>query len=358
MVRPKLWMCLAFALVFQARATPEGQSLGRYTFVELLNSTGSIERFDPPMISNTGTVAFGASLRDGRRGVFALRDDELTLIGDTTQFPDFNSPSISGNGTILICVREANSGPGLRILAWRGDDGLIEVVNRSDGPFSDLSTSPAINNGDYVAFWGRLATGGDVIGAKRIGDESFEIVSAGVIGPDQAPALNSAKTLAFAGAPDPVGSSAIFTVNRKGLTVLASDAGPFHIFSGAVSLNDAGELAFHTVLDSGVSGIYIAAKAGIEPFALSTDDLRSPQRPVINNRGEVAFTAALSNGATGILVGPDPVQDRVIAVGDTIDGVVVDALDFFRGLNDRGQIVFMAAMRDGSQRLYRADPRH
>jgi hypothetical protein len=55
--------------------------------------------------------------------------------------------------------------------------------------------------------------------------------------------------------------------------------------------------------------------------------------------------------------GQNPVSDKVVAVGDTIDGVLVDAIDFFRGLNDRGQIVFIAFMHDGTERLYRADPR-
>jgi hypothetical protein len=355
MSKVKPWLSLSAAIVVLASADTPAQSVA-YTFIELANTYGPIARFDPPVISNTGTVSFSASLRDGRRGVFALRETDLILIGDTTQFPDFNSPSISGNGTILICVREANSGPGVRILAWRGEDEFIEVLNRDDGPFSDLSTLPALNDSDYVAFWGRLVAGGDVIGTKRIGDPTFEVVSTGVTGPDQAPALNSARTIAFAGAPAGIGGNAIFRVDRKGSTVVASDVGTFHAFSGAVSLNDAGELAFHTVLDSGVAGVYVADKRGVRAFALSTDDLRSPARPVMNNRGEVAFIAALSNGANAILVGPDPVRHRVMAVGDMIDGVAVDALDFFRGLNDRGQIVFAAAMRDGSQRLYRADP--
>lgn len=42
--------------------------------------------------------------------------------------------------------------------------------------------------------------------------------------------------------------------------------------------------------------------------------------------------AELPNVVTGIFVGPDPVADRVIAVGDAINGVRVESLDFFRGL--------------------------
>jgi hypothetical protein len=122
-------------------------------------------------------------------------------------------------------------------------------------------------------------------------------------------------------------------------------------------LNGSGEVAFHAVLDSGVSGVYISNKKGVTSFR--SHDGRAPvaSTPVINKRGEVAFMATLANGASGIFMGQDPVSDKVIAVGDTIDGVLVDATDFFQGLNDRGQIVFVAFMHDGTERLYRADPR-
>ena len=168
-----------------------------------------------PVISNTGVVAFGASVDDGGRAVFALQDGVLTLIGDNARFPDFNPPSISGNGTVVLCVREANSGPGISIVAWQSGE-LSEVVSRADGPFSDLNTSPAINNRDYVVFWGRLAGGGDVIAGKQIGDEGpIEVLGPGVI-PDQAPALNASNTAAFVGSPAIIGGNAIFTTGSKG----------------------------------------------------------------------------------------------------------------------------------------------
>jgi hypothetical protein len=195
-------------------------------------------------------------------------------------------------------------------------------------------------------FWGRLLAGGDVIAAKGIGGGPMEIVSVGVNGPDQAPAANASNTAAFVGSSAVAGGNAIFITRRKQPELLVSAVGPFHLFSGAVSLNDSGEVAFHAVLDSGETGVYVSNKKGVTPFAVSTDDLRSPQRPVINNRGEVAFMATLANGASGIFMGQDPVSDKVVAVGDTIDGVLVDAIDFFRGLNDRGQIVFIAFMHE------------
>ena len=351
-----LAVCLLSAYVLRAEANPPdgvSASVG-YSFVRLLDTTGGLTRIETPAISNTGLVAFGASLRSGGRGVFALQDGVLTLIGDSTRFPDFNPPSVSGNGTVAVCVREANSGPGISIVVWQSEE-LSEVVTLADGPFSDLSTLANVNNRDSIVFWGRLAAGGDVIAVKKIGGGPFEILSTGVNGPDQAPAINASNTVAFVGQPAPEGGNALFAGGRKGLDILASEAGPFHLFSGAVSINDSGEIAFHTILKSGDSGIYIASKKGATPFALSSADLWEPQRPVINNRGEVAFMVKVENGY-GDFRGSNPATDKVIALGDTIGGVAVVAIDFFRGLNDRGQIVFTASLQDGTQALYRADP--
>jgi hypothetical protein len=354
--RTWLGICLVclFGLSWGASPNLAASNGSRYSFKALLDNTGPVTAIELPVINNAGVVAFGAST-GGERAVFALDNDLLTRIGDSTRIPDFNPPSISGNGTIVVCAREANAGPGTRVVAWQSGE-LSEVVTRADGPFSDLNTLPAVNNHGYVVFWGRFVSGRDAILGRQIGGGPIQILNTGVNGPDQAPVLNASNTTAFVGSPSPVGGLAIFTSDRNGVTLRASDVGPFAIFSAAISLNDRGDLAFFTVLDSGDSGIFVSSKHSTAPLVLANHNLRSPQRPVINNRGEVAFMATLPNGATGIFTGPDPVLDKVVAPGDTIDGVVVDALDFFRGLNDRGQIVFTAQGRDGVQRLFRADP--
>lgn len=48
-----------------------------------------------------------------------------------------------------------------------------------------------------------------------------------------------------------------------------------------------------------------------------------------------------------IFVGPDPVADRVIATGDTLDGATVQNLTFCEeGLSDSGQLGFVAQLED------------
>jgi hypothetical protein len=70
--------------------------------------------------------------------------------------------------------------------------------------------------------------------------------------------------------------------------------------------------------------------------------------PSLNNEGDVAFHATLDDFSTsGIFVGPDPVGDRVIATGDTLDGATVQNLTFCEeGLSDSGQLAFTATFED------------
>lgn len=85
--------------------------------------------------------------------------------------------------------------------------------------------------------------------------------------------------------------------------------------------------------------------------------------PALNNAGDIAFLGTLDDfTTTGVFVGPDPVADRVIAVGNTLDGEVVTGLRFCEeGLNDSGQLAFIADFQDPTtleQRtaVYRATP--
>ncbi len=68
----------------------------------------------------------------------------------------------------------------------------------------------------------------------------------------------------------------------------------------------------------------------------------------INSDGTVAFFASLDAGGPGIFTGADPVADKVIRVGDALFGSTVTGLNFFRGLNDNGDIAFQYELLNGT----------
>jgi hypothetical protein len=65
----------------------------------------------------------------------------------------------------------------------------------------------------------------------------------------------------------------------------------------------------------------------------------------------------LDTGGSGIFTGADPITDKVIALGDTLFGATVVSLDFStKGLNNSGQLAFLATFEDGTSGIFRANP--
>jgi hypothetical protein len=65
----------------------------------------------------------------------------------------------------------------------------------------------------------------------------------------------------------------------------------------------------------------------------------------------------LDTGVTGIFTGADPIADKVIAIGDMLFGSRVTSLYFSnQGLNNSGQLAFVAGLENGISGVFRADP--
>jgi hypothetical protein len=73
----------------------------------------------------------------------------------------------------------------------------------------------------------------------------------------------------------------------------------------------------------------------------------------IDAEGRVVFEAELAAGGRGIFQGPDPVADKIVAVGDELDGEVVTEVQLGQ-LNDACQLSFATNGASG-RRVWRAD---
>ena len=144
-------------------------------------------------------------------------------------------------------------------------------------------------------------------------------------------------------------------------TVIDTAGSPFDAF-GLPDVNDSGTVVFYGLdfAPGGVDGVYTHDGATLTPVVGLSPGLtplnNANWSPGINNQGTVAFVAATPTVPQGLFVGTDPVNDLVVGFGSTLFGRSVSALTFYKGINDRGQLAFLAAFRDGSSGIYRADP--
>ena len=86
----------------------------------------------------------------------------------------------------------------------------------------------------------------------------------------------------------------------------------------------------------------------------------------INDEGLVVFgarpqpfIAPSDHGPYGLFTGPDPVADKIIMEGDMLDGATIslNSLSFARnGLNNSGQIAFIATLSNGTSGVWVATP--
>jgi hypothetical protein len=126
-------------------------------------------------------------------------------------------------------------------------------------------------------------------------------------------------------------------------------------------VNNAGVVVFNAFLGNNEQAIITGSGGDLTVVADTSgpfSDFGFFGGPSINDSGEVAFNATLDGAfGSGIYTGSDPLTDSVIEVGDALGGsIVTNALICSEGLNNAGQIAFVAQLEDGRTLIVRADP--
>ena len=137
-----------------------------------------------------------------------------------------------------------------------------------------------------------------------------------------------------------------------------------------MSVNDSGDVAFaasHPALSS--ANVFVVDALGqFQPLVqlvgpTSVGGFGSAYNISINAAGRVVFDANrwIQPGTLGqgLYTGPDPVRDKVIEYGNFLPGFTKSVTELALGqpgINDTGQIVFVAGLSDGRQVLVVAEP--
>lgn len=344
--------------------TPVMAQQSRYTFTRIADSrefSGGL--MAPPAINDSGTVSFVGSRTPGVTGVFTGRGGRLSAIADTTgPIKFFGFPGINGLGQATFFGNRGGIGG-----YFAGDDGATTIVDQTGavhGFGGDIHSSTSGSLSAVQLFYS-LPRPSAAIVAGDGGHVTTIADTSGLFGSlDRDPTINRFGQVAFHGTRRD-GSEGIF-VGQGGRVVRIADtsSGQFLFFMDSPAINDKGDVLFQAFFVDPVGnfagGLFLSSR-GKTRTVIDTSGafIDFGFCPALNKRGEIAFQGSTQDGLTGIFTGPDPVGDRVIAVGDTLDGSTVaefSVLSFRTTLNNKGQIAFHVQLADGRAGVYRADP--
>ncbi len=340
-----------------------------YQFTKVAETGEQFTALGAPSINNPGLVVFKASLPDGREGVFAdgggaIQQHYLTEQGTSI----IGGISVNDRRDVVFLAGDLSYLGAKQVLAQI--DGQIEVVAMLG--IRDLLTEGAINNSRQIAFRRLLVSVEDgtyLSQGFRSPSESVTgtiastqpIISFPFFGSMVSPAINNLGQFVFA---DFINGKNGVYLNDRGAVSLIYEFPDGNTRFGGMSINDASEVAFALLPDrrtgQGVFGLFVDSGGVLRAIA-GTDSGFAPHLqeavPTLNNAGQIVFLGNQLDSGLGIFIAGNDAPERLIGVGDLLDGASVWSLSLGKeSLNDRGQIVFAASFDDGRTAIFRADP--
>ena len=338
-------------------------SAQEYTFTKVADSDEdgfAAEEFGCSAINNRGVIAFraGRVAPDGFNttpGIYRVtRNGSLITIVENERRFDFlsRSPGLNDRGHVSFAATLDRGGEAV----FRGSRSGLTPIARTAKEFNFFGFNTSLNNDGRVAFKAELDNFDEGLFSGRAGRVTTHYLASTshFDGNFSRPSINNVGNIAFEERRS--GVQGIFVTSDGGFTTIAEAQQP-NGFVGDPALNDAGTVAFVEAFDDEQGNQVFAIQTGNGgPLTTIVDtrgefaffDLRAP---AFNNLGDIAFFGELDSDTfpppSGIFVGPDPVEDRVIGAGDTLDGETVTAVGICEdGLNDSGQLAFTAIFED------------
>ncbi len=317
-------------------------------------------------INTRGDVAFraGRLAADGFNtvdGIYrANADGSLTTIVEDEKRFNFigRNPSMNDLGEVSFAARlDGGNKPDTESIL-RGSGKKLATIASTADEFNFFGFDTSINNSGEVAFKAELDEEFNFDeglfsgqGGKSGVTTHYLASTSDFDGNDSRPSINNLGDIAF---DESINFDDGIFVGREGnfTTIAAPDP---DVSVQEPVLNDAGTAAFErSFFDEANQEFVTEIVTGNGGPLTTVADTRGDfaffgfRPPSLNNDGDVAFHATLDDFSTsGIFVGPDAVEDRVIATGDTLDGSTVQNLTFCEeGLSDSGELAFTAQLED------------
>jgi hypothetical protein len=351
------------------------QAAPQYTFTRVADSVA--DGFDPnsfgcAAINERGDIAFraGRVAPDGFNtvpGIYrANADGTLTTIAEDPKRFNFIgvNPSINDSGQVSFAANIDGGKKSDTQAILRGEGKKLTTIATTAGPFDSFGFDTSINDGGEVAFAAELdeELGFDEglfsgSGTKSGVTTHYLTSTSEFVGSDARPSINNSGDIAFVESVvvESMDSVRGIFVGQEGEFTQIAAADPT-VGLGVPILNNAGTVVFQRSFFDETTQQFVEEIVKIDADGTSTVVADTTgefssfgfRPPSLNDAGDVAFLATLDDfSTTGIFVGPDPIADRVISTGDTLDGSTIQNITFCEeGLSDSGELAFVAQLED------------
>lgn len=307
-------------------------------------------------VNAAGVVAFQATLVDGRTGVYVGDGGGPSAVVEAGAR---GLRAVTSHPAIDACGRVAFFGEtdrGEPALYFGGPDGVEAVVRAPAHVAAIGPLGPTMNEAGSVAFRADTGQGRAGVFHWRAGRVDRLAEAEGGGGFEGLPVVNEAGAVVFR--TRRADGGAAIHVWRDAAVTMAVETGPVFATLGRFpDVNTHGAIVFAGSLTGGGSGIYVVSDGRLETIVASADGSVAFRGALINDAGRVVYFGTPRGGALAIYGGPDPVDDRVVGLGDALFGSVVSDLALNPvSYNGAGQLAIRLAFTDGHQRIVRASP--
>jgi hypothetical protein len=327
--------------------------------MSVVASTGErFARFAPyvPSIADHGCVAFQAALTAGGTAALATVGARIDqVIGRPEVSAVLSHPDVDRHGRVSAYVEDQDGTGAVAIV----DDGALRLLARAAGPLVAVGPAgPTMDDTGRVAFRATLASGASGL---FLGDRSgvVEVARTGErwAGFEGLPVVAADGRVTFR-ADGVDGSHAILRWDGSAAETVAETGGEWTALGRFPSASSAGHVAFAAFSGSGADAVVCVDPDGSHRRILSSDDgFATCRGAIVAENGSVVALATPHGGGLGLFAGPDPEADRLVMVGDPVDGsTVVDLAANPVSINASGALVARLALADGRELIVRFDP--
>lgn len=342
-------------------------------------------------------MSIGAGATGAANTSNASNSYEFRLVADTSEtspYTGLHYPSINNKGDVAFGAnRKMDDGSIVTgIFSTRGEATIpIFISDQRDPPPgvpSDAVGNPSINDAGTVAFRGIVDSSPGVY----TGDGGSLAPIA--IGEYFSVTLNNQGKVSFAGTNPDTPVHSVFTGTRGGISRIDEGGIPYINNNGTVAyyrdaqifigngevtpvvatplrydtlvINNAGTVAYSTDLSFPftkeeypdlINAVYKVDRSEVTKIVDDSGPFAWFREVTMNSSGRLAFLAMLDSDIYGIFTGPDPVADKIIALGDPLFGSTVTFLGHSKqGVNDKGELAFFALLADGRGVVVVASP--